>query len=202
MSNRLDDFIRNHREEFDADEPSPLVWNKIDQRLKGNEQKGKLVAFNWRRMMAAAAVLVILTVAAFYWMNNKQSKDPGIASNKPATQDAVNAEKELLNEINPAYAKEVYHFTQLIDIKQEELKQIEKENPQLYHQFLGEINKLDSSYNLLKKELPANPNREQLLEAMISNLQVQMDLLNQQLQIIQKIKQSKNKNNEVNSKTI
>lgn len=96
----------------------------------------------------------------------------------------------MLNEINPAYAKEVYHFTQLIELKQSELKQIEKDNPVLYKQFLGDINKLDSSYNSLKQQLPANPNREQLLEAMISNLQLQMDLLNQQLQIIQQIRKS------------
>ncbi len=82
------------------------------------------------------------------------------------------------------------------------MKQLEKENPELYKQFVTDITKLDSSYNVLKRELPANPNREQLLEAMIRNLQVQMDLLNQQLQIIQQIKQSKNKDNDSNSKRI
>jgi len=39
--------------------------------------------------------------------------------------------------------------------------------------------------------LPSNPNREQLLEAMIQNLKLQTELLNQQLLIIQKIKQAK-----------
>lgn len=202
MSKRLDDFIRNHRDEFDNDEPSPLVWNKIDQRLTGKQEKAKVVSLNWKRLSVAAAVLILLTAAAVYWMKADKPDQPAVADAKPGTQEPVKSDRELLNEINPAYAKEVYHFTQLIELKQEELKQIEKDNPQLYKQFVGEINKLDSSYNNLKKELPANPNREQLLEAMISNLQVQMDLLNQQLQIIQQIKQSKNKNNASNSKTI
>jgi len=39
--------------------------------------------------------------------------------------------------------------------------------------------------------LPVNPNKEELLQAMIYNLQLQIDLLNQQLNIIQKIKQAK-----------
>jgi hypothetical protein len=39
--------------------------------------------------------------------------------------------------------------------------------------------------------LNANPNTEQLLQAMISNLQLQIDLLNQQLAIIKQVKQPK-----------
>ena len=69
----------------------------------------------------------------------------------------------------------------------------------MYKQFLGDMNKLDSSYNTLKNELPVNPNREQLLEAMIQNLRLQTELLNQQLFIIKQIKQSKSKTNEKNS---
>jgi hypothetical protein len=44
---------------------------------------------------------------------------------------------------------------------------------------------------VLRSTLNANPNTEQLLEAMISNLQMQIDLLNQQLSIIKKIKDPK-----------
>jgi len=42
---------------------------------------------------------------------------------------------------------------------------------------------------MLKTKLPENPNREMLLEAMISNLQMQSDLLSRQLKIIKEIKQ-------------
>jgi hypothetical protein len=44
---------------------------------------------------------------------------------------------------------------------------------------------------VLRSTLNANPNTEQLLQAMISNLQMQIELLNQQLTIIQKVKQPK-----------
>ena len=126
--------------------------------------------------------------------------DPATArhqDNSPAT-----APDDIIREINPSYAQEVYHFTQLIELKQQELEQLGKDNPDLYKQFMSDINKLDSSYNALKRELPNNPNREQLLEAMIQNLQLQTGLLNQQLQIIQKIKQEKNNSHETNSESI
>ena len=203
MSKRLDDFVRNHRDEFDSDLPSPQVWNKIDERLSGNPKKAKVVPINWMRWSAAAAVVILIGAATLYWFNSKPV-DAGrvTVKNEVDAPVPVVVDSSLLNEINPAYAKELYHFTQLIELKQDELKQLEKENPELYKQFVSDIDKLDSSYNVLKRELPANPNREQLLEAMIHNLQVQMDMLNQQLQIIQQIKQSKNKNNDANSKRI
>ena len=200
MSKRLDDFIRNHRDEFDSDLPSTQVWSKIDERLSA-PKKAKVVPINWMRWSAAAAAVILIGAATLYWFNSK----PAVPEEVMAINDVnppVVVDSNLLNEINPVYAKEVYHFTQLIELKQDELKQLEKENPELYKQFVTDITKLDSSYNVLKRELPANPNREQLLEAMIRNLQVQMDLLNQQLQIIQQIKQSKNKDNDPNSKRI
>jgi hypothetical protein len=100
------------------------------------------------------------------------------------------------------YAQEVYYFTQIIELKHSELKKIEKEQPGLYRQFSGDINRLDSNYQVLKKELPNNPNQEMLLEAMIGNLKWQIDLLNQQLTIIQKIKQSKKTSHEKASQSI
>jgi CHASE3 domain sensor protein len=124
-----------------------------------------------------------------------------VADAKPPVKDQPVADP-MLKDIDPTYAKEVYHFTQLIELKQSELKQLEKDNPALYKRFLGDINKLDSSYKVLKNELPTNVNREQLLEAMIQNLKLQTELLNQQLQIIQQIKQSKSGSDESNSKSL
>jgi phage shock protein A len=82
----------------------------------------------------------------------------------------------------------------MIDAKQKEIQAIEKDNPALFQQFSADIRKLDSTYQVLRNTLPANPNKEQLLEAMISNLQMQIDVLNQQLRIIQQVRQPKSSN--------
>ena len=74
----------------------------------------------------------------------------------------------------------------------EELKAIEKQDPELYHQFDTELRVLNQNYQNLKQELPKNPNQEELLKAMIQNVSMQIELLNQQLEIIQKIKEAKN----------
>lgn len=187
---RLEQFIRNHRDEFDGEEPAPAVWKKLQKDLfpQPAVNKGKVLTMKLLRWSVAAAVLVLAGLGVFHLLDKNNGK--GAIVQQPTTNG-----DDILQKINPTYAKEVYHFTQLIELKQNELKQIEKDNPGLYKEFIGDITKLDSSYNALKKELPTNPNREQLLEAMIQNLKLQTELLNQQLQIIQQIKQSKQESN-------
>jgi hypothetical protein len=87
--------------------------------------------------------------------------------------------------------EELVHYTRLVELKQHQIKRMAKDEPMLYRQFAGDFNRLDSTFHILKKQLPVNPNREQILEAMIQNLQYQEALLNQQLNIIKKIKHTK-----------
>ena len=65
-----------------------------------------------------------------------------------------------------------------------------------------DITQLDSSYKSLESQLSTTPNRELLIEAMIQNLQLQLNVLNQQLNIINQIKQSKSNSNEKNHRII
>lgn len=195
MSTRLDDFINQHRDEFDAEVPGQEVWNKIAQRVVPVKKPAKVFSFSAWKISAAAAVLIIMgMLAARYFLPEQNTKT---LAQVEKTIDTVG-----LNEINPAYAQQVYQFTKLVEIKQEELKSFEKEQPELYKQFISDIHQLDSNYHVLKLELPANPNREQLLEAMLQNLKMQMDLINRQLLIIDQIKSSKNSNHESNSKNL
>lgn len=169
---------------------------------------------------AAAVVLVGLTSLLYYSMHkDKQSLNtlgsntkPTIDNNlpkpdtsstiaktnpepqTPANTDAQNVTPTNNETVKPADnsgSKEMYYYAKLIELKHEELKALEKDEPLLYRQFAGDVKKLDSVYHLLKNQLPNNSNREQVIEAMISNLQLQIGLLNKQLDIIKQIKHSK-----------
>jgi len=195
MSSRLENFIRDHREEFDGDEPDPTLWKKLERQLSSREGDSKIYRMAIIRWTAVAAAAILVTFGVFYYTSKPDQ-------NSLAARNSAAQANDIITAINPAYAKEVYHFTQLIELKQTELKKIEKEQPTLYKEFLGDITTLDSSYNALKKELPQNPNREQLLEAMIENLRLQTELLNHQLLIIKKIKQAKKTSDENSSQSI
>jgi hypothetical protein len=198
MSNRLEKFIQDNREAFDSDEPTPQLWKDLQAKVAEDKKDDRVFHLSFLRWTAAAAVVIML-VGMVYYMN-QDPRSNGIAGNERSTTTA--SPDQVLNELNPTYAKEVYHFTQLIELKQSELKQIEKEHPELYLQFVKDINRLDSSYQALKTELPKNANRELLLEAMIQNLKLQSELLNQQLSIIKQLNQKNTKENENVSKSI
>ena len=125
---------------------------------------------DWR---VAASIAVLLLVGGLLYTNQ---------------QYGVTRQPEVMA-ANPTYAKEVAQYTQLIDTKRVELKQMTEDNPALYKEFATDLNRLEHSYQSLKADLPKNPNQEVLIQAMIQNLQLQINLLNEQLRVIQRIKQ-------------
>jgi len=225
MNSRLEQFVRDHREEFDGEEPDKKVWEKILRDVDPGKKKPapKVIRLDWRRWSAAAAVLVVVAGAAWFFGARSSGKgDSGIATvhpvvkpaqatsdsqtaqnPSPASRDSVQVAKNpTLETIRPKEDKmtkeeasgmdeEMYHYARLVEIKHNQLKAIEKDEPLLYRQFASDVSKLDSVYHSLQSELPKNPNREQLLEAMLQNLQLQMQLLNHQLDIIKQINHSK-----------
>ena len=189
MKNNLEDFINENRDAFDSYEPANKTWKAVEEHLPASKKKQadvRLMA--WTRWSAIAAAILIVTSSAFYFLT--------VSKHRNATDISFSYNNELPAE----YAEEVYHFTRLIELKHQQLKKTERDQPELYRQFAGDISRLDSNYQALLKELPGHPNQEVLLETMIGNLKWQIDLLNEQLNIIQKIKQSKKSSNEKTTK--
>ena len=198
MKQGLEKFVKDHREDFDDATPPAHIWRAIDKEMNA-PAKPKAVVISMKVVRWAAAAAIIIIAGTVLWLqpfSNQPNKTPSIAgTNNDSTTATAPA---LPNE----YAQQVYHFTQLIELKNAELKKIEKEEPELYKEFAADITRLDSSYQALQTQLPGNPNQDVLIQAMIANLQVQIDVLNKQLSIIQRIKQQKNGNNEKIYKTI
>jgi hypothetical protein len=119
---------------------------------------------------------------------NKKPAEPPVVINEP--------------ESNTGITPEINQIVKMIGMKQEELKTLAAGQPELYRQFSNDLDQLDSSYNALKSELNETPNQELLLEAMIQNLQLQLNVLNQQLNIINQIKQSKKYSHEKKDQSI
>lgn len=210
----LERFVRDNREAFDDREPPNSLWQKIEQGLDkqqsdrdtpfrqihinpiqagdaqtngsvaepsrpGKSQLGGLQigwpSLDWR---VAASIAVLLLAGAFLYMNHEY----GVA-HQPEVVAA-----------SPLYAKEVVHYTELIDVKRAELKKMTQDNPALYQEFATDLDRLEKSYQSLKSDLPQNPNQEMLIQAMIQNLQLQINLLNEQLRVIDRIKQQTHEN--------
>ncbi|MEO6254351.1 MAG: hypothetical protein ABIO79_13640 [Ferruginibacter sp.] len=191
MSNKLKKFIWDNRKAFDNETPSDKVWENIEASFSAKKKKKFILTPVYKWSMAAAAMLIIAS-GVYFIVIKKDPTVKTVVSNEPD-----------INKLAPEeYASQMNQFVKLIDTKQEELKTLAKEQPELYQKFTSAINQLDSSYNTLKNQLSATPNREMLLEAMIQNLQLQLNVLNQQLNIIHQIKESKKYSHEMSPNKI
>lgn len=183
---RLEEFIRDNRNAFDDAKPSGDVWNQIEKTVVptlNNTGSVRTISFaKWS--MAAAAMLIISIVIVYYFSSVKTDVTPAAIAGK------LDADNMLIPEVN--------EFTRMIVLKQEELKNVAREQPELYNKFTNDITQLDSAYKALKTQLRVTPNKEMLVEAMIQNLQLQLSVLNQQLNILKQIKQSKEYSHEKN----
>ena len=229
MNNRLEQFVRDHREEFDREEPDGKIWDAIRNDMGSVEptkkkQAGVVRLYRTRWSVAAAVVLLITGPIGYYNVrhnnntgaavaagNNSTPKtaQPTIPARTPAQTPVDSSRQENANflattspndnktadngnaELDASVNEEMYHYAKLVEIKHKELRTIEKDEPLLYKQFSLDVSRLDSAYHSLQGQLPKNPNREQILEAMLQNLQLQMGLLNHQLDIIKQINHSK-----------
>ena len=252
MNNRLEQFVRDHREEFDEEEPGKKVWEEIRFNIEPGKQRPSdesknvdpsgdghptkniltIIRLNGTRLSAAAAIIAVMAGSIWFFKHKDDARSNTIASaqkpaatpgqEQPPTQtpsattpsreegsksgevgqagpDIAQASGDTRKKESPAVAEdpnatineEMYHYARLVELKHKELKVIEKDEPLLYNQFAADVHNLDSVYQSLQKQLPKNPNREQLLEAMLQNLQLQMGLLNHQLDIIKQINHSK-----------
>jgi hypothetical protein len=179
----LEQFIQNNHQDFDMHEVPAGIWDKIDTSLgKGNipNKEEDEVVFKFKNSsisklkiwaMAASLMLLIGYLLVFY-LNNKSDST-----------------EQIIAEVAPQYGDKMVQYTSLIEGKREEIKQIEAHDPVMYKEFATEIEKLNQDYQNLQEELPQTPNQGELVEAMIQNLRVQLDILNRQLIIIQKVKE-------------
>jgi hypothetical protein len=186
MSKGLEDFIRANREEFDEVEPSAGLWSRIEKHLPpvSEEPKREAKTFSlWFVMRVAASVIVVMGIGFALYLKNEK---------KPGVDFAA---------INPVYAKQHVQYISMIANRRTELKAVAKSDPELYKEFSAQIAQMDSTYKELNSELAASPNQERVLRAMIRNLKIQADVLNQQLKVIEQMNEMKNESH-VESKNI
>lgn len=184
MIDKLENFIKDNKKNFDLYEPPTGLWDRIEHELdekkialprKMANKKGGVIRLSFLLKLAASIIPLLFAGIWFYQYQSKHSSD--------------------LSNIDPQLAMQQVHYASLIELKRTELKRIEKEEPKLYQEFSEEIKKVDISFQKLKKDLPGSPNQEETVKAMIRNLQIQIDLLNQQLNIIHQINQLKKEQN-------
>lgn len=193
MSNNLEKFIQKNRKEFDSEDPSGKLWERIEKNIPVKKDERRFSVHEVIKWSAAAAVFFAILTAAYFLYIKKDSheKQPGDGTVKTGTQ-----QPDDLNSIAPEYAVQFKSVYESVTSRQQELKAAATGQPALYKQFENDLKVLDSSYKSLRVQAAQTPNRDVLIKAMIQNLELQAELLNRQLLIINEIKNTQKVKNE------
>lgn len=195
MNSELEKFINKNRAQFDDADPSADLWNKVEKKLP-RKKTAKLFSIKEMYKWVAAAAVVCITLTSIYFLYIRKDKVEIVKNEKPINNNKAVTPADDLAGITPEYADQAKQVYQAIETKQQELKAVTADQPALYHQFLGDLRVLDSSYRMLQTQATQTPNRDVIVKAMLQNLQLQMELLGRQLMIMNEIKNNKNQKNE------
>jgi len=170
MKDSLRNFITKHRDEFDDKQPADRVWSRIEYQLPGK----KISLWSNLHVWRAAAVL-FLSLSVYLMISR--------TGNQQLSADKAKLQVEF-SDLEKFYNEQISDKIELIS------------NIQEYNDedtFTQDIKKLDAMYQVLREQMKAQPS-EKIKDALILNMLVRIDLLNQQIKILE---ESENKPDEV-----
>jgi hypothetical protein len=162
-TDRLEDFIKANREEFDQLEPSDKVWEKISK----STRKTRKVSFAQYFMRIAAVLLIAIVFSVILIKTNIFS--PGELALKnvdPELQELIEAEAFYASQVND---------------KLEEIRKCYDIYPELKEEVESDLNELQEMYNTLKTDLNDNISKKAVIEAMIENNRYRLKMVDQVL---------------------
>lgn len=170
---KLEEYIRENKKGFDTKRPSEGLWERIEADLDKKKEKRPLKLPLW--IGIAAAVVIVMGVTLIFTYHDK-SRRMEVA------------------DVNPLLAKKEIRFANLIEEKRDSLEVFAKDNPALYTRFNADLERLTLDYRQMKEQLPGSPNQKLVISAMVKNLELQLQVINQQLLIINQVNEYKREN--------
>ena len=170
MSN-LKGFFETNRDDFDNRTPSEGVWKRIERSLPDSYRDGAPRVSLWNAVgLWRSAAILLLAVCAYQFFVPRTTvlKDTDIAS------------QQEFRDVESYYSAEINHKVALI----------RNEGPFVDDMFTQDIEKLEAMYAVLAEEMKRRPSQK-VREALVLNMLVRIDLLNQQLQKLEELKEKR-----------
>lgn len=169
MSDSLENFVKQHREEFDLREPDPSLWLKINppaadgslSAVDGSIPVGKEHRpLRWLRVAAAIAVIFAGSSAGIYFLTGGNNN-----------VDLYS------NEIYMEMQETEQYYTQMVAERYTELEPYLVSDPMAHEMLTADLDELDQVYGELKEDLKDNASNPEVIEAMILNYSIKLEIL-------------------------
>lgn len=178
MKDQLEDFISQNKGAFDDKEPSEKVWMNIRKNLFTTSLWNSITV--WR-----AAAVVLLGLCIFLAIPRLKEQ----RENKIAVREG----KIVLNEFKDV---ENFYISQISE-KVDQIKESRGQETGM-NGFTHDFQQLEAMYQVLKEEMKTHPSQK-VKDALVLNLLVRIDLLNQQLHKIEKGEKGSEKEIKINT---
>ncbi|MEL6591439.1 MAG: anti-sigma factor [Bacteroidota bacterium] len=184
MQDQLEKYILNHKDQLDVFEPDDRLWERIDRELYQEEEAPvrKLSFWSQSWKMAAALAFLVTAGALLWWVSMQTPAQQMVGGNPPASttspKDFYTAE---LAEVET-------YYTEQISAQMARVETFKTQGIVLDDALYEQMDMLNESYAELQTELTHAEDQDLIVNAMIQNLMIQMQVLNQQLMILEEIK--------------
>ena len=159
---KLETFIQEHRDEFDPYEAPDRVGRAIEKEFK------KSIQPLWGRIALWRAAAVLFMAVSGYLLFDRYTGE---------SQDSVRSQLEEFKEVEAYYTARINEKVQLIN----HFDQTDGLNG-----FTQDFQQLEAMYQILLEEMRLKPSKK-VREALELNLIIQIDLLNQRLNNLERI---------------
>jgi hypothetical protein len=174
MKDKMEEFIRQNRNAFDDKEPAERVWKNVSASLSlGNKGVFNAVSL-WR-----AAAIIFFALSVYLLL----PKSEGMIK-------VTSASSKEFNDVEAFYNQQISHKVKLISDFQK--------NEGL-NGFTHDFQQLEAMYLVLKEQMNSSPS-DKVKDALVLNLLVRIDLLNQQLHSLEeeiKVKEEQSTNTSI-----
>ena len=164
MKDSLKEFVAQNKHAFDAHQPAESSWKQIEMKLPERRFRLWNSVILWR-----SAAILLLGISTFLFIS------------KPVVKSSMGESAQLKGEFKDL---EFYYSNQIVE-KKELVSQIQSDTGFTEDEVTQNLKKLEAMYQVLKIEMEKRPSQD-VKDALVLNLLVRIDLLNQQLNRLDK----------------
>lgn len=180
---KLEKFMRDHKEAFDVFAPDDQLWANIEKRTKPVRRINVRKAL-WQ---IAAGVAIFMASWLIHDISQRGNEDQITQSGELLDQPADERMQVLME-------AEVF-YTSKINTARDEIFRLSGSNKNLMSVLDDDLVELDEVFKDLKNDLKDNGDNQEVIEAMIQNYRIKLQILEEMLEQL-----SKNENSEDNNK--
>jgi len=159
---KLEDFMRDNRDDFDSELPSLDLWDKIESKLEKKE-KGK---HKFLKIASAVAAVLVLAILGTYMLQPQSDNNRYANISDPELKNLLETEA---------------FYAQKVSLKVGEIQKCYKVHPELKMDIENDLNELDTMYRELEKDLDDNLYNREVIEAMIQNNRFRLEMVDRVL---------------------